>query len=367
MFRAGLAALAGAVATVITLGISPASAIVTPNGTQTVSGIQAASIGCTSAKCVVAGTSMPGSGAKTALVNPATGSVVLGSGVLKNTMYGGAPVAVACPTTTTCLGLPALGVANINTKTGAQKLTAKFPGYQYSLGAIACAGSKVCYAVGSYDHPTAKTGTTGWLVTLSPAGKILSQSVDNASVGYSGISCESSTLCLMGRWLRKGSVWQVVSLVNGKFGKSYNLPANFLPEVISCYSTELCYASGAKDNQGTTEEAVPLNPKTGAPGRLIVLSKISGAEPGAGFACYSSTQCVVASFIVVGTGIGAYTEAAYVVIAKGKVGKPVVASTTAESEFASVSCASSKECYAVGTSPGSAGVSGPLVSIVDKV
>lgn len=367
LFRAGLIATAGTVATIITLGMSAASAAVTSNGTTTVPGIQVTSVGCAATTCVAVGTDTSGSDAKTALVDPATGSVMLGSGVLKNTIYGSGPSFVACPDKTTCLGIPGFAeVADINTKTGAQKVTAKVTS-NYSLSGIGCAGSKVCYAIGSYSPPSVQAATQGFLVTLSPAGKILSRSVNKAYVGYSGISCESSTFCLTSRWLLKGSIWQVASLVNGKFGKSHALPASFLPEVISCYSTKLCYVSGTNGDAGAIEEVIPLNPETGAPGKLIKLSKLAGGQPGAGFACYSSTQCVAASSITVGTGANAYSEAAYIVITKGRVGKPVVASTKVGSNFTSVSCASSQECYAVGTYPGPAGGNGPSVSIVDKV
>jgi hypothetical protein len=69
----------------------------------------------------------------------------------------------------------------------------------------------------------------------------------------------------------------------------------------------------------------------------------------------------------VGTGDSAYAEAAYVVITKGRIGKPIVESAKAGSSFTSVSCASPKECYAMGTYPGPAGGKGPSVSILDKV
>jgi hypothetical protein len=172
---------------------------------------------------------------------------------------------------------------------------------------------------------------------------------------------------LMSGWPTKGP-WQVVPLVNGKSGKPRNLPAGFEPLSLSCYSDKLCCTIGSGE-YGTSGpiELVPLNPKTGAAGRLIKLKLIgANGSSSAGLACYSSTQCVVVGSTVVGTGNAAKSEASYVVITEGKVGTLVVASTKTGSSFGDVACASAKECYAVGTYPILSG-SGGEVSIIDKV
>ena len=135
--------------------------------------------------------------------------------------------------------------------------------------------------------------------------------------------------------------------MNGKFGKPHALPSNFWHFDLSCYSTKLCYAAGI--NGTGAWEVVPLNPKTGAPGKVIKLPLVTTGTVPLGLACYSSTQCVAVGGITKGTGTSQTTKAAYVVISKGKVGNAVVASTEDLSKFVAVSCASSKECCAVGT------------------
>jgi hypothetical protein len=362
MLRTRRMAAAGVVAALALLGTSTAYASVAPGGIKAVPGIQLSSITCTARTCVAVGTDPSGSDGKTALINPATGSVKLGAGVLKNLPFATGPNFVACPTAMTCLSLPVFhDVASINTKTGLLNRTGKVAS-SYDLANIACAGSKFCYATGSYSPPNFMASSQGYLAKISPAGKILSGTVNKKYIGYSGISCESSSLCLMTGWPVKGP-WQAIPLLNGKSGTPRNLPAGFEPQELSCYSNKLCYAIGAVGfGSSSLPELVPLNPKTGAAGRVIKL-KLTGAP---GLACYSGAQCVVAGDIVVGTGNAARAEAAYVVITKGKAGSLVVSSTRTGSGFGSVACAAATECYAVGTYPVPIGT-GSQVSFIGKV
>jgi hypothetical protein len=354
LFGTKLLAVAGAVAAITALATTAAAASVTPSAAKNVTGIQAGSVGCTLSTCVVVGMDTAGTAGKAALINPATGAVKLGRGTLA-VDYGAADGIVACPNKATCLSEAYGGnhdqnseITAISTKTGAQKVTATLPANdQYSLSDLACPSSKYCYAVGNSAAPGVQLPTWALLLKVSPAGKILTKTINKSYYGYGPIACESTSACLVGRETTRLG-FQAVPLVNGKFGKSHALPSNFLPFTFSCYTTKLCYAEGITETSNAPE-VVPLNPKTGAPGKVSRLPLADTGSVSLGLACYSSTQCVAVGEITKGTGINQTTEAAYLVINKGKAGKAVVASTEESSAFTAVSCASSKECYAVGT------------------
>ncbi len=351
MLRTKLLAITGAIA-VVALATTAAHASVTLKATTNVTGIQAGSVGCASTTCVVVGVDADHAAGKTALLNPVTGAVKLGSGTLAG-IYGGT---VACPNQTTCLSTAYGGdndqiseITAISTKTGAAKVTAKLPtSDQYDVFGITCPSSTYCYAVGNSAAPGIQLPTWALLAKVSPAGKILSETIDKSYYAYGPIACESSSTCVVGRETRK-TEFQSVLLVNGKFGESHSYATNYLPFYASCYSDKLCYTAGISDGATTVPEVVSLNPKTGAPGKTLRLPFADTGSLSLGLACYSSTQCVAVGEILKGTGSNQTTEAAYVVITSGKVGKAVVGSTEQSSAFTSVSCASSTECYAVGT------------------
>ena len=290
--------------------------------------------------------------AKNARLNPANGSVQVAaasSGVI-------GALQVACPDKTKCLAIGNAGksqaILAINTKTGVEQATAKLPtADQYNLFSISCPSAKYCWVDGSSAAPGVQLPTWALLLKVSPAGKILQRTVNKSYYMYGPIACESSTICLAGRETNKIK-FQSVTLVNGKFGRAYWYPANYLPFGAACYSGRLCYSIGTiETNSPIDAEVIPLNPKTGAPGKALRLPFTSSTSVGVAnsIACYSATQCVATGAIGVGSGANQGTEAAYVLITNGKVGKPVVASKALASVFSSVSCASAKECYAVGT------------------
>jgi len=335
----------------VTLGMTAASAGVAPNAAKNVAGIQADSVACTSTKCVITAMNTAGTKAKTAFLNLANGSV-------KVTSWSSAAISsyqVACPDKTTCL---ALGygdntevITAISTKTGAEKVTAKLPtADQYNLFNIACPSSKYCWVDGSSAAPGVQLPTWALLLKVSPTGRILKRTVNKSYYMYGPVSCESRATCLIGRETNRIG-FQSMTMTNGKFGKPHVYPANYLPFDASCHSDKMCYSIGASDRAAADLEVTSLNPKTGAPGKAVRLPFTSSTSVGIAesIACYSSTQCVAVGAVNKGTGANQTTEAAYVVITKGKVGKPVLLSTETASEFSSVSCASPKECYAVGT------------------
>lgn len=332
--------------------MNSASASVSPSAAENVAGIQAYAIGCESTACVITAANAAGTRAKTALLNPANGSVRVTS--WSSAVLGA--YQVACPNKTTCLALGYAGhteaILAINTRTGAAQATAKLPtADQYNLFNIACPSSKYCWVDGSSAAPGVQLPTWALLLKVSPTGKILQRTVNKGYYMYGPIACESSTVCLAGRETNRIK-FQSMTLVNGKFGKPYAYPANYLPFDAGCYSDKLCYSIGTTETSAVADvEVTSLNPKTGAPGKAVRLPFTSSTSVGVAdaIACYSAAQCVAVGAIPVGTGANQGTEAAYVVITNGRVGKPVVASKALASVFSSVSCASPRECYAVGT------------------
>lgn len=351
MFRTKLLVVAGAAAALVTLGMTAASAGVAPHAAKSVAGIQASSVGCTSAKCVITAVDTAGTRAKTAFLNPASGSVKVASW----SSAAFSSYQVACPDKTTCLALGYGGktevITAISTRTGAEKVTAKLPtADQYNLFNIACPSSKYCWVDGNSAAPGVQLPTWALLLKVSAAGKILKKTVNKAYYMYGPVTCESRTTCLIGRETNRIG-FQSMTLANGKFGKPHVYPAKYLPFDASCYADKLCYSIGTSESTSADLEVTSLSPKTGAPGKAVKLPFTSSTSIGIAesIACYSSTQCVAVGALSKGTGTNQSTEAAYVVITRGKIGKPVVVSTATASEFSSVSCASPKECYAVGT------------------
>ena len=202
---------------------------------------------------------------------------------------------------------------------------------------------------GSSAAPGVQIPTWGLLLKVSPAGKILQRTVDKSYQQYAPVTCETSTTCLIGRETTKFK-YQSMVLVNGKFGHAYAYPPNVLPFDATCYSNKLCYGIGVTESSVARMELVPLNPKTGAPGTPVRLpfTTSTGVGIAEAIACCSATQFVAVGAITAGSGASQTTEAAYVLITKGKVSKPVVASKNLASFFDGVSCASPQECYAVG-------------------
>jgi hypothetical protein len=282
LFRTKLLAVAGAAAALVTLGMTAASASVSPGAAKNVAGIQANSVGCTSTTCVITARNTAGTKAKTAFLNPASGSV-------KVTSWSSAAVAtdqVACPNQTTCL---ALGYGNgdttavitaISTQTGAEKVTATLPtADQYNLFNIACPSSKYCWVDGSSAAPGVQLPTWALLVKVSAAGKILQSTVHKSYYNLGPVTCQSSSTCLIGRETTTSKL-QSMTLVNGKSGQPYAYPANYVPFDASCYSDTLCYSIGVSESTQANVKVTSLNPKTGAPGTAVKLPFTSSTSVG---------------------------------------------------------------------------------------
>lgn len=325
-----------------------ASAALEPAASATpVAGVSSLSdIACPTAKaCVAVGLDSSLSGGKSVAITAATGAVKVWSGTLKDDPMN----AVACPGKTSCLGVADDAVATVKASSAAMKVTAtpKRPTNGIvALGAIACAGSTRCYAVGFEGTESASNAI---VVTLSSAGKLLADK-KVAGTGIGRIACPSSTLCLMSDASASGVSIQLLN--SGTVGKSHPLPTNNFVEALSCFKARLCYALGGNrtSSPAKTNELWPLDPKTGKIGTKATIKGFSGTD----MRCISATTCLVSGF----TGSGSTTKPAIVAVVNGKPGTPVTYGGTSFG-FDSVGCASTSECYAVGSSSSGA--------IVDKV
>lgn len=337
--------LAAAVAAIGILALpAAASAASGPGAPRTpVPGVNSlVSVTCpTTTACVAVGNDSSLNG-KSAVINAATGAVKAWSGDLAS-----APLnAVACATATSCVTVAQDTVASLKVSTGALKVTAKPKppsGGIVAMGAVACAGTTKCYAVG-FEGPTI-TSTNAVVITLSPAGKLLADK-KSTGTGIGAIACPSSSLCLMSDGSSSGVSIQL--LKNGTAGTSKPMPANTYVEAISCFKASLCYALGGngKLSPSPIDELFPLNPKTGAIGTMATIGGGFSAGTGVnGIRCLSATTCLVAGY----TGSGSTAKPAMVVVVNGKPGAPVNYKGS-DFPFDSVGCASASRCYAVGPS-----------------
>jgi hypothetical protein len=300
----------------------------------------------TATACVAVGANVDTNTGKGVAINAATGGAKAWSGGLA----GVDPQSVACPGKTTCLAVGFDVIASIKVSGAAMKVTGKVALPKngiVAVGAIACAGSKACYAVGFEGTEAASKAL---LIKLSAAGKI-QKTTTTSGTGLAAIACPSSTTCFVAEHTKTSEL--IVPLKNGRLGKGVKLPSGTYVQEMSCYSDKLCYALAGKvsGNTGRTDEMIPLNARTGKPGKAVGLGNFNGD----GVACYSSSQCVTVGF----TGTGSSAVAAWVVVSKGKAGKAVHDSSLSE-VFSAVGCATAKRCY--GVAPASA-----TTSVVVKV
>lgn len=335
-------------AAVAVVGMATASAGAVSRDMNSIPSLAPEAIGCSPVTCVIVGSNVTTGRASTALLNPSTGAVKLGPDK-GNFVYG---AGLACPDKTTCIGLGEQHfvekTVDISARGGAQKIVnnVAMTTRISTLFGVACPGSKYCLTYGD----TSPLGGSAFLATVSPAGKVLKRTIDKGYKQYVAIACEGARTCLVARETRR-SAYQSVTMTNGGFGKKpYSYPKNYVPLYSSCYSDKLCYSSGITGKTLSPDPQVtPLNPKTGAPGKAFNLPLADTENVELGVACYSGTQCVVVGEVAKGKGSNQTTYAAYVIITKGRIGRPVQVSTSKGSSLITVSCASPRECYAIGS------------------
>jgi hypothetical protein len=300
------------------------------------------SVWCPTAKtCVSVGSNADKFVGKSAVINATTGAVRAWSGSVKNDLF----TAMACLSKTTCLAVSDDAVATVKVSNGALKVTAtpKPPAKGIvALGAIACAGSKNCYA-GGFEG----SGFTGkaLLIHLSSGGKLLGH-LTPPGTGIAAIACPSSSRCLFSLSARSGETIQL--LKNGRTGTSHAMPSHTYVEAIACYAAKTCYALGGNNSSTFTNELFPLNPATGAIGKVIKLGKFTGTD----LTCATARRCLVIGFA------GASVKAKVLAVVGGKAGQPSSIGSGSDG-YSGIACATSSVCYAVG--------SGPSGAIVTKI
>jgi hypothetical protein len=312
-----------------------ASVAAPARGQTTVHGVSSLNaIACpTATACVALGSDSATDTGKGVAIDAATGAAKVGAGGLANVD----PQGVACPGKTTCLAAGFDTIAAVRVSTGSARVTgtiARPKNGIVSVDAIGCAGSKACYAVGFEGTEAASKAL---LVKLSATGKIL-KTTTTGGTGFGAIACPSSTTCLVAEHTQTAEL--IIPLTNGHLGSGRRLPSHTYVQDMSCYGARLCYALAGKTSgdEVRTDEMIPVDARTGQPGRAVSL----GGFNGDGVACYSSAQCIVVGF----AGTGSSAVAASIVVSKGKAGA-VVRHRSAPEPFAAVGCATSKRCYAV--------------------
>jgi hypothetical protein len=337
-----IATTAAAAALTLTATSASAAGI---NGT--VSGVNTlVSIACPTAKaCVSVGIGGTDDNiGKSAIVHTATGKAKPWSGGLTDDALN----AVACAAkATTCLTVADDAVATVKVATGAMNVTAvpKAPtGGIVAMGAIACASTKTCYAVGFQGTPGSSQAI---LVRLSGAGKLVKKTV-HSGTGSGTITCPTTARCLLTDY--QSPLTSIQVLTGGKIGTSNPMPTDTYVQSMSCFKASLCYALGGNTQSSpeVTDELFPVNPTTGAPGTMATISGFSGTS----ITCISATVCLVAGF----TGLGATAKPAVVVVTSGTPGTPT---NYSGQSLSGIGCATATACYAVGQTSGHA--------IVDKV
>jgi hypothetical protein len=338
-FRFAVAATSIAILTwsVTAAGVAAAAAPGPDAGGTPVPGVAGLNgIGCpTSKTCVTVGLDESLNG-KSAVISTATGKVHTWSGDLASHGLN----AIACPGKSSCLAVADAAVATVNTSSGAMKVTATLKPPTdaiVAIGAIACASSSSCYAVGFQGT---EVTSQALVLRLAASGKLLKKMVDTGT-GISAIACPSSKLCLLADHTKAKESIQLLS--NGHFGTSHAFPADTYISQVTCFQAKACFALGGSTSSETaaTNELFPLNPKTGAIGHVVKTGTFSGN----GMACASATRCLIVGF----TTSGSTTAPALVTVTRGKPGHPAKIGAAADG-FAEVACASATDCYAAGLS-----------------
>lgn len=297
-------------------------------------------VACPTAKaCVAVGFDESFNG-KSAVIATATGKVQAWSGMITSDAMN----AVACPGKSACLAVSNEAVATVKASNAAMKVTDKLKAPTNGIVALidlACASAASCYAVGFEGGRL----SSAIVVHLSGAGKQLGL-LKGSGTGIGSIACPSSAQCLVTDHFKSGPE-MIAVLAKGRLGSKHKLPAKTFVERLACFKTEVCFALAGKSTSGFSpvDELFPVNPKTGAVGKVIKMSGFSGD----GIACASATKCVIVGF----TGVGANASPAVVTVRSGKPGKPAKLGP-AKAVLANVACASATVCYAVGNLLGKA-------------
>jgi len=288
--------------------ISAASAAVSSGqAVQTIPGTELLSaVSCSSdRRCLAVGENIDASKGVAVPLDPKTGDVEAGQRV--QSIPGIFMAAVACPSTTQCLGVGHAPdgqgvVVSLDPATGGVakgESVRTIPGTGgVGLDAVACSTLTRCLAVGENAHASA-----GVAVPLDPKTGALSKGEVGQSVTTKGVlvglSCPSAAACLAVGWgADQPSVAVPLDPATGMVpsgqrdqtisSRSAKLSA------VACSSVSRCLAVGNDSGDPSNGQVVPLSPVTGAISSGQTIQGLAGTGALNGVACPLPTRCVAA-------------------------------------------------------------------------
>jgi hypothetical protein len=276
---------------------------------------------------------------------------------------GGVLNAVSCTSASNCIAVGAYDKSGDTTGAQADRWNGKKwsaikiapPKGSASLGGVACAGAKNCWAAGAAGNQTLIEHWNGkkWSRSSSPSPHPAKPNV------LSGVACPSARECwaagysfptnftgsLTERW--NGKKWAVASTPTSKSGQLIG---------DACGGTSACVAVGIGDS------LFPLAQHwTGKAWKTTAVAKVSKEQSGElnGAACHGRTSCVA---------VGSYFQGKATLILTEKWNGSHWSATKAKgpagTNFASLNgaaCASAGNCWAVGIFFGKGSASFPLI------
>lgn len=336
-----LLATALAVATLLASLATPTGAASAARPPRTVvaglSGLDA--IACpTDTSCVAVGSDTDGDG-KGAAIDAADGAVSAGAGHLDDDVLFG----VACATSTKCVAVSDETSASVNPATGAVKVAGTVKPPKNGIVAvddIACPTKQSCYGVGFIGT---ELKSKAIVVHYSASGAVEGKA-ESSSTGYGTIFCPSSKLCFVAAANGANKSEWIRQLHGDKVGAKHTVPKGVYVQSAACYKTKVCYLLAGRTSGFRTDLLYPVNPKTGAIGKVIT---VGGDFTGDGIACASAKVCIAVGL----TGTGQSAQPASVEITKAKAAAPVHYSGGA---FSAVACTPAGDCFGVGSGPSGA-------------
>jgi len=295
-------------------------------------------------------------GALAAPLDPATGEVSTGESVqtLSNIQLS----SVACTAPTSCVAVGTnsngnLGAAvTINPTTGAATGAVHYFAGTGSLTDVSCDSSAQCLGVGVNPG-----GTGGVVVPLDPTtGQLATgQSVQAIALveDFSGVTCQSISNCLsVGSDFSGDAISVLLNPTTGAIAAEVQIvPGIEYFEGVACNSTSQCLAVGLVQNisaeQGSiTGWAVPLNPTTG---EIATGQKVQQIDvlPNS-VACLSTSTC-----LALGASASGAQEAGATELLNPVTGQPAIGASVQNISGAGpllgAACASADGCLGVGS------------------
>ena len=303
IFTTGSSGAVGAAAplTPASGAVSRGQAVRTIPGTASLTAVSCRS----GTQCLAVGENSGTSEGVSVPLDPRTGAVVTGRSV--QSIPGIFMAAVACPSTTRCLGVGhapnGQGVAvSLDPATGAIAMGENIqtiPGTGgVGLEGVACPTTTRCLAVGENAGASAGAAVPLDPATGAPSTGQSAQSVTTKGVLF-GVSCPSAAVCLAVGWgADQPSVAVPLDPTTGMVPRGQRdrtiSPRAAKLSAVNCPSISQCLAVGNDDGDPSNGQALPLSPVTGVTSRGQSIQSLAGTGALNAIACPSATRCVVA-------------------------------------------------------------------------